>query len=158
MKEKSLLKMLTPDRIRCNVRVDDWKEAVSVTGKAMEQAGLIESRYTAAMRELIEKEGPYLVIAPGIALLHARPDEGVLKAGFVMITLFTPVNFGHSMNDPVWLLFGLAAATDKSHVQALSELALLLSEPGSIEALRNGKNEEELMEVILEYTTSKSNK
>jgi len=155
---ENLLEMLTPDRIRCNVRVADWKEAVAFTGKAMEQAGLAESRYTTAMRELIEKEGPYLVIAPGIALLHARPEEGVLKAGFVMITLSSPVNFGHSTNDPVWLLFGLAAATDKSHVQALSELALFLSEPGSIDALRNGKNEEDLMEVIREYSTSKSNK
>ncbi len=148
---EGLLKLLGPRMIRCNVEVADWREAVVRTGNLMSQVGLTQDQYTQAMRELIEKDGPYMVIAPGIALLHARPDQGVNKPGLVMLTLSTPVNFGHSTNDPVWLIFGLAATTDKSHIQALSELAMMLSELGSIDALQKARNEAELFNVIQTY-------
>jgi len=146
-----LLDLLTPEMILCHVHATDWRNVVSIAGDLMEKAGLTTSRYTQAMRELIEREGPYLVIAPGIALLHARPEEGVIKPGLIMMTLSDPVEFGHSTNDPVWLVFGLAATTDKSHVQALAELALMLSEPGTIEALQKSKTKDELYEFIQTY-------
>lgn len=155
--EPGLLEMLTPEKIRCNVAVKDWRDAVQVTGDLMVQVGLTDEGYTQAMRELIEKEGPYLVIAPGIALLHARPEDHVKQPGLVVLTLSTPVNFGHSTNDPVWLVFGLAAATDKAHVKALAELAVMLSTAGSIEALRDGKDEAEILQVIQTYLATSQN-
>ncbi len=72
--------------------------------------------------------GTYAVIAPGIVLLHARPEDGVLKPGLAMVTLSTPVNFGHTENDPVDLVFALAATDKTSHLQGLQELAQLLSD------------------------------
>lgn len=145
------LNLLTRERIRSGVVVRDWMEAVQVTGDLMQHCGLTRSEYTQAMRDLIEQEGPYMVIAPGIVLLHARPQNYVMRPGLVMLTLASPVNFGHSTNDPVWLVFGLAATTDKAHVQALSELALMLSEPGCIEALQRCQNEEDLLAVIEDH-------
>jgi len=146
-----LLGMLSKENIYCGANAADWIEAVRITGGALENAGLTEGRYTEAMRELIEKSGPYLVIAPGIALLHARPEDGVLRPGIVLLTLSKPVEFGHSTNDPVWLLFGLAADTNKGHIEALSELALMLSEPGAIEALQAGKSSAELIDTVRFY-------
>lgn len=146
-----LLTLLTRDHIRSGVTVRDWKEAVAVTGDLMHRLGLTNREYTQAMQNLIEQAGPYMVIAPGIALLHARPEDGARQAGLVMLTLNTPVNFGHSTNDPVWLVFGLAATTDKTHVQALAELAMMLSEPGCMEALQKSQNEEDLLNVVQDY-------
>jgi PTS system ascorbate-specific IIA component len=147
-----LTEMVSVDRIRHQVQASDWQEVVRITGQVMEEAGLIESRYIDAMIELIETEGPYLVIAPGIALLHARPEEGVREAGIAICTLSDPVPFGHSSNDPVELVIGLAATTDKSHVQALAELATLLSQPDAVEALRVSTSDEEIYQTIQEYS------
>ena len=60
------------------------------------------------MIETVEKMGPYIVIAPGLALAHSRPSEAVLKTGLSWVRLSTPVKFGNKANDPVSLVIGLA--------------------------------------------------
>jgi len=146
-----LNEFLTQDRIRCKAPAQDWRDVVQKTGTLMREAGLIETEYIQAMVELIEDSGPYLVIAPGVALLHARPEDGVKKAGMALLTLSDPVEFGHSSNDPVWIAFGLAATTDTSHVEAMAELATWLSQPGAIEALKQSESPEEISEMIQEH-------
>lgn len=144
--------MLKQDRIQCGVLAHDWKDVVYKTGALMEQAGLITPQYTEAMVTLIKEHGPYLVIAPGVALLHARPEDGVKKAGMALVTLSKPVEFGHSSNDPVWIVFGLAAIGDTSHIDAMAELATLLSAPGAIEDIRQCSTPEDMTEIIQRYS------
>ena len=72
--------------------------------------------------------GPYIVIAPGIALAHSRPSPAVLRAGISLVTLLEPVAFGHRENDPVRLVIGLAAVDEEGHITALSTLAEFLSD------------------------------
>jgi PTS system ascorbate-specific IIA component len=63
------------------------------------------------MRRVLQELGPYAVIAPGIALLHARPDDGVLAPCLALITLSRAVEFGSEQNDPVDLVFALKRST-----------------------------------------------
>src|SRR2546428_9854029 len=76
----------------------------------------------------VEQLGPYIVIAPGIALAHTRPSDAVLRPGLSWVTLAHPVRFGHKDNDPVTLVVGLAAPDISAHVQALATLAGLLED------------------------------
>jgi hypothetical protein len=39
------------------------------------------------MIRMIEEHGPYVVIAPGLALAHARPGPDVLADGLAVVTL-----------------------------------------------------------------------
>ena len=39
------------------------------------------------MIRMIEEHGPYVVIAPGLALAHARPGPEVLADGLSVVTL-----------------------------------------------------------------------
>lgn len=154
---KGLIQTLRADHILCSIDVSSWQEAVEVTGRFMQRAGLCTTDFTQAMFDLIEKHGPYMVIAPGIALLHASPGDYVLKAGIVLLTLNQPVSFGHSENDPVWLIIGLAASNDQSHVNALSELAILLSQNGMIEKIRqNAHSATELYGLIRSSVSTSS--
>lgn len=137
-----------PDSIRCGARAASWQDAVEVVGGLLRGGGYTEERYTQAMRELIERDGPYLVIAPGIALLHARPADGVLAAGIAVVTLARPVAFGHSMNDPVWLLIGLAATDDQSHVTALTQIATVLEHPAALDRLRAAQTAQDVLVVF----------
>jgi PTS system ascorbate-specific IIA component len=71
----------------------------------------------------VEDLGPYIVIAPGLALAHARPTAAVNRTGLSWVRLAEPVSFGHAKNDPVSLVVGLAATDHDEHQRALAEFA-----------------------------------
>jgi PTS system ascorbate-specific IIA component len=54
-----------------------------------------------------------------------------------MMTLATPVPFGHSQNDPVDLVFAMGAVDKHAHVAALQELARLLMDRATLERFRS---------------------
>ena len=45
---------------------------------------------------------------------HGRPEEGVKKTGFALVTLKKPLVFNHEDNDPVDILITMAAV-DANH-------------------------------------------
>jgi mannitol/fructose-specific phosphotransferase system IIA component (Ntr-type) len=100
------------------------------------------------MINVIREIGPYVVIAPGIALLHARPEDGVIKTCFGITTLKDPVAFGHSQNDPVDLVLVLGAVDKTSHIQALQQIATFLGYPANLEKLREAQDDDELFSII----------
>jgi len=140
--------MLAIDLVQCKVFLKDRDEVIEKIGKLMFDVGKVEKKYIDAMKKMIDDLGAYIVIAPGIALLHARPEDGVLDPCLALITLSKPVYFGHPENDPVDLVFGLAAKNDQNHIQAISTLARRLATPGVIEKLRIANSKEELIKEI----------
>lgn len=123
-----LSQLLAGDSIRIGALADDWRAAVRVSGEALVSSGATTPAYTDEMIATVEQLGPYIVIAPGIALAHSRPSPAVLRPGISLITLAAPVEFGHRQNDPVHLVVGLAAPDDEGHVTALATLAEFLSD------------------------------
>ena len=119
-----------------------------MAGQLLVKTGSIQQSYVDAMEKVIRDLGPYAVIAPGIVLLHARPEDGVNEPCFGLVTLATPVPFGHSQNDPVDLVFVLGATDKNSHIQALQRLAGLLSDLSSLAKLRASKDDNQLFTVI----------
>jgi PTS system ascorbate-specific IIA component len=96
------------------------------------------------MIKAFEELGPYMVIAPGIALAHGRPSEAVLETGLSLVTLSDPIEFGHSSNDPVSLVIGLAAVDHDSHIDLMSALAEMLMSEETVNMLLNATNESEV--------------
>lgn len=119
-------RLLPHGAIRLGEVAGDWRAAVRLAGAALEASGSTTDGYTDQMIATVESLGPYIVIAPGIALAHARPSPAVRRPGLAIITLATPVEFGHRDNDPVRLVIGLAAPDDTGHVAALAALAEFL--------------------------------
>jgi PTS system ascorbate-specific IIA component len=93
------------------------------------------------MIQAFEELGPYMVIAPGIALAHARPSDAVLETGLSLVTLTEPVEFGSQSNDPVSLVIGLAAKDHDSHIDLLAALSELLADDQKVKLLLNATNE-----------------
>ena len=87
------------------------------------------------MLEAVEEYGPYIVIAPGIALAHGKPSESVIETGMSLLKVARPIEFQHSQNDPVQLVFGLAASNHDSHIALMAELAQFLSTQANVNAL-----------------------
>ncbi|MDN6139873.1 MAG: PTS sugar transporter subunit IIA [Tetragenococcus koreensis] len=126
--EPMLKELLTENTIETQVNVNDWKEAIIYGGKILEKEGAVDRTYTNSMIESVEKFGPYIVIAPHIALAHASSKDGVHKIGMSLITLGEGINFGNKKNDPVYAVICLAAIDHNSHLKALSELVEALKE------------------------------
>ncbi len=122
VQELSLTDILNPGLIRAKVKCKDWKEAVKKSGKLLSAVGIVSENYIKSMIENIEQRGPYVVITPGVALVHAAPEMGVEKVGISLITLKKPVNFNHSQNDPVEIVVAFASPDKEQHVKALSNL------------------------------------
>lgn len=73
------------------------------------------------MVESYHENGAYFVIAPQIAIPHARPTDGVENSAVSLVVLKDGVNFGHAANDPVRLVFGLAATSSEAHLKVIQK-------------------------------------
>ena len=91
-------------------------EAIKLAGDLLLESGRVEADYVTSMVDAVEKFGPYIVIAPGIALAHGKPEDGVIENGLSLVVIREPLAFGHGENDPVGLVFGLAARDHTSHL------------------------------------------
>jgi PTS system ascorbate-specific IIA component len=87
------------------------------------------------MLDAVEKFGPYIVIAPGIALAHGKSEDGVIQTGLSLLVIREPIVFGHELNDPVSLVVGLAARDHDSHIELMGELAQFLGDEARVNSL-----------------------
>lgn len=141
---------ITPDSIAVNITAQTWQEAVHIVGQLLVKVGAAEPRYIEAMINTVKELGPYIVLAPGLALPHARPEDGALKVGFAAITLNEGVNFGNPDNDPVRLVIAFCAPDSTSHLHLLTQLARKLEKGEFLERAIAAKSAQELAEIFEE--------
>lgn len=125
-----------------------WRDAITAAGALLESTGAVDPAYTAAMIRSVEELGPYIVIAPGFALAHARPDASVHRTAMSVLRPQAPIVFGHESNDPVTLVVALAAADPSAHQQALAALAGILADPARRAALDDAATPEQVLAVL----------
>lgn len=136
--------------IKLKVKATDWKDAITKATEPLIADKVIEPRYVDAMVESVIKYGPYIVIGKNIALAHARSEDGVNKLGISVITLDPPVPFNHEENDPVSIVFCLAAIDNTSHLKMMSTLVRLINEDGKIEELSKQETIDDFKKVLFE--------
>lgn len=133
----ALSSAFAPNSIEVGVVVDSREAAIVAVGGLLEASGRTTTGYKGEMLAVLDELGPYFVIAPGIAIAHARPSESVLSAGLSLAVLAKPVEFGSDHNDPVRLVFGLCAKDHDGHIEVLAGLAEVLSDDSQINFLLN---------------------
>ncbi|MGK9175453.1 PTS mannitol transporter subunit IIA [Yokenella regensburgei] len=127
--------------------VNDWQEAIDTSMSALLFNHYVTPDYIQAIKDSTLKNGPYYILAPGVAMPHARPECGALKTGMSLTLLKETVNFGEA-NEPVKLLIGLSAADADSHIGAIQALSELLCEEESLTELLAAKSEKQLADII----------
>jgi PTS system ascorbate-specific IIA component len=151
-----LTRLLPAVAVRVAVPAANWRAAVRAAGELLVASGSTTPAYTDEMISTVESLGPYIVIAPGIALAHSRPSPSVLRPGLSLARLAHPVAFGHKSNDPVNLVIGLASPDDNGHVDALATLADLLSDDERRTALLAAERPADMLEQIAKYERSRA--
>jgi len=143
-----ILDLLKKKTIAVNIKAADWKEVVDETGKLLLEADQIKEKYIEAMKQSIIENGPYVVIGKGIALLHARPEDGVKENCLSLITLEEPVEFGNKNNDPVKIAFAFGTVDNDKHVKTISELSAVLMEESAVDKIAEMGSAEEILKYI----------
>ncbi|MEK5266575.1 BglG family transcription antiterminator [Weizmannia sp. FSL W8-0401] len=121
--------------ILLNQECQDWKEAITKVAQVLVEGNVIERRYINAMIKSVEDFGPYIVLGKNLALAHARPEDGVNKLGISVMTLKEPVVFGNPNNDPVKIIFCLAAVDSYSHLNIMKSLIELINDEEKLNQL-----------------------
>ena len=142
------LPALPDTAIQLNATAADWRAAVELAGACLTRSGAAESGYADEMIRMIEENGPYIVIAPGLALAHARPGRTVLKDGIAVVTLATPVDFGHPYNDPVSVVLALAVTTAEAHVALVAELANVFNDSTAVADIAAATSVDEVQRIL----------
>ena len=136
--------------IKLNVDASDWRDSMIKSGQLLVDSDYITKDYIDLTIKCVEENGPYIVIIPGLALSHSRPDVSVKKTGLSLITLSKPVCFNCD-NDPVDIVLTLAATDDTSLLQKLLSMAEFISDEENIEFIKNAKSAEEVAKAINEF-------
>jgi len=141
-----MLREMLENNINVVDEVSCWQEAIKVAAAPLKEKGFIKEEYISAMLENVVKNGPYIVIMPGLAIPHSRPEHGVLKTGISLLKLLKSVKFPEDKD--VELIIVLAANDSDMHMQLISGLTNLLMEDESMEKLFLAKSKEEVLECI----------
>jgi PTS system ascorbate-specific IIA component len=128
--------------------VDSRSAAIEIAGDLLVRSGRAKASYVESMLEAVERFGPYIVIAPGIALAHGKPSEDVIETGLSLLVLKQAIEFQHLQNDPVQLVFGLAATDHESHIETMAELAEVLSDQERVNSLLTSSDSEQIRLVL----------
>ncbi len=147
---------LSPDMIALKVEAASWEEAVRAAGELLVRADKCEPRYIQAMINAVHEIGPYMVLAPGLALAHARPENGMKEMGISLITLASPVEFGSEANDPVSLVIAFGGVDYTSHIGLLARLASFLEDETRRQYLSEAESVTEIMRAIQQFESAAS--
>ncbi|MHC5280165.1 PTS sugar transporter subunit IIA [Listeria kieliensis] len=140
--------------IRLNETAATWQEAVLKAVAPLVESGAVEPRYGEAIIRSTEKFGPYYVLMEGMAMPHARPEDGVCRDAFSLITLEKPVLFSDGKR--VEVLLALAATSSDIHTGiAIPQIVALFEIEGIIEKLQAARNAEDVLHLIDEADISK---
>jgi PTS system ascorbate-specific IIA component len=113
------------------------------------EAGAATPGYAAQCVQNVREQGPYIVIAPGLALAHARPEDGGLAVALSVVTVVPPVAFGHQVNDPVAVVLAFSSPDRDAHVGLLAALARRLAD-GLGDQLRTAASDDAAVALLQE--------
>lgn len=132
---------------------ESWQDAIRMSCEALEADGTVEANYKEDIIKCVEKYGPYIVIAPNIALPHSQEGAvGVNKTAVSFMKLKKPVSFAPGQPEmDAQLFFTLASCNPDQHLNNMSRLSEMLMNEELVAALAEAETPEDLLELEKKY-------
>lgn len=146
--------MLKKENIQIVDRVADWQEAVRISVQPLVDTGYVESRYIDGIIENTLQFGPYYVLVDDVALIHGRPEQGVIEKQLAVTVVKEPVVFSEDGSHNARLLVTLAATDGEAHIDVMRALAELFMDADKIEQLVNAASTDVIYQIFLDADTS----
>ena len=137
------MNLLKAENVQILDHAADWKEAIIQSVLPLEKGGFVTEEYKKAGVANVEEFGPYICIAPHVAMPHARPEQGALQTQ-VAVTLFREEVSFEREDARANLFIALAAADSNRHLEALMQISELLQDEEKAEAMLHAADAAEL--------------
>lgn len=131
-----------------NLTVD---AALELTCSKLVEQGKVEATYLEAIKQKHKEIGAYYVLAPKIAMPHARPEDGVNEAALQITVFKNGVDLESEDNGDVFFSVTLAALDSDSHIQTIVALSELFQNDDDIDAIIGAENESAIAEILNKY-------
>ncbi|MBS8088556.1 BglG family transcription antiterminator [Streptococcus suis] len=145
-----LEELITKETFQWSEEVLDWQKAVALVARPLVDKGAIETRYIDAMIAKVEEFGPFIDLGKGIAIPHARPEDGVNEVGMSMLVLDKPVYLLDDPSHEIRLFICITAVDNQTHLRALSHLTKILRAEENIQQLVGAKEFADVQHLLKE--------
>lgn len=134
-----------------------WQDAIRASVRPLVENGACTSEYAEVIIENVKKYGPYIVIAPELALPHAEDCAHVNRSAVCFVKFNHPVSFAEEETNPLnpaptaRLFFALSSEDELRHLRNLRALTTeCLRNPGLIDRLCQAATKEEMLAALTE--------
>ncbi|OFK22209.1 transcriptional regulator [Olsenella sp. HMSC062G07] len=141
--------MLQRENVQIVEACKDWEDSIHVAVQPLVDGGYVSSAYIDGIIENVHKFGPYFALAPDLALLHGRPEQGVIKQQLAVTICRKGVEY--KPGEPVRVLVTLAAQDPNSHIDVMRILATMFADPANIEKAATAATADEVYHLFVDF-------
>lgn len=149
-----LLDKILSHRVTCyHESFDSWQEAIVACGQPLLKEGFIDESYIDEIIKCVSEYGPYIVIAPNIAMPHSTlGNKGVHRSTIGFMKTKQPVVFDpNDREKDACLFFTLASNQPEEHLENMVALSEMLMNEALVEDLLQVENDEDLKQIAKKY-------
>lgn len=132
-RRRGIVDVLLPGGIRFAEEAPSWRDAIRRASVPLLESESITGGYVQAMINLIEDNGPYIVLRNGVALAHARASQGARAFCMSLLVSRKPIIFDDERE--ARFLFVLASPEQEAHLHVLKEIMHLAESPDLLDKL-----------------------
>lgn len=148
----SILKLIGDDGIVINTDENLTVDAaLDITCSKLLEHGKVEPSYLEAIKTKHREIGAYYVLAPKIAMPHARPEDGVNEASLQVTVFKNGVDLESEDNGDVYFSITLAAMDSDSHIQTIMALSELFQNDDDVDAIIASESIAEIVDILKKY-------
>ncbi len=122
-----------------------YKAAIALAASGLLEDHIIEQSYIDKMIWAVETLGPYMVILPQVAFVHAAYDDGVNKNGISLLRLSQAIDFGERNAVQVKAIFVIASKVKED--MGLLKLVKILEANNNLQTLLSSVDSNEIVEM-----------
>ncbi|MGL5123714.1 MAG: PTS sugar transporter subunit IIA [Fusobacteriaceae bacterium] len=141
------MKLNLKNNISIVSKVNNWREGVEQAGEILLSKNKIEKRYIESCIKNIEKFGSYIILTDGVAMPHARPEDGSLETSLSLLVIKEGVIFFEDQ-EKINLIFMLASKDSTSHINILKKLSNVIDDEEIIKKISNSSSESEILSFL----------
>lgn len=124
----------------------DWSDSIRKASSPLLKKNIIKEKYIAAMIELVEDYGPYIVLQNKVAIAHANPERGANVLGLSLLINKQDIKFENDVC--VQFLFVLSNPDQEKHLQLLHDIMVLSSNVKLLQELRELNDRTRILETL----------
>lgn len=143
--------ILSPDKVKLNVKVQDKLEAVRIVGQMLVDGGHVPKEYIDYMLERENKMSTYM--GAGLAIPHGTNEAKQLIRSTGLAIMLVPEGVEFEAGQQAKIIVGIAAIGD-DHMDLLTNIAMIVSDDETSKRLLEAIDEQEVIDIFQAGTTS----